>query len=351
VRALRKLLPYVGLGDKDIRVGNVFGQLASLDDELRQRLGVDTQAVPRHFKTPDVEPEREGRYLTLRDQWGAVWAMPVEDGQQYSPYRAPLADAVTPSEIENYSWPAVAADERMSAMATAARRLYEETDRALVVGPCCLGFFQMGWLLRGFETFAKDLVLEPRLAEALLERILELKMAYWEALLPQVSKYVLVIREEDDYAMQDRLMISPATFRRYFKPRWRRLFDLIRKRAGHEVHIFFHSCGAIRPLIPDLIEMGVEILNPVQVSAKGMDTYDLKATFGDTLTFWGGGIDTQQVLPHGTPQAVRAEIRRRITDLAPGGGFVFSAVHNIQSDVPLENLVAMWEALEEFGSY
>jgi uroporphyrinogen decarboxylase len=117
------------------------------------------------------------------------------------------------------------------------------------------------------------------------------------------------------------------------------------------VKIFYHSCGAISPLIPDLIESGIDILNPVQVSAAGMDTKELKKNFGKDLTFYGGGVDTQRVLPHGTPQEVRDEVKRRIDDLAPGGGFVFNTVHNIQADVPPENIMAMWEAVREYGVY
>ena len=115
--------------------------------------------------------------------------------------------------------------------------------------------------------------------------------------------------------------------------------------------LFFHCCGAIRDIIPDLIEVGVDALNPVQVAAAGMDSAGLKRDFGDALSFWGGGVDTQRVLPLGTPAEVRDEVRRRIDDLAPGGGFVFAAVHNIQGDVPPENILAMRQAVAECGAY
>jgi uroporphyrinogen decarboxylase len=134
-------------------------------------------------------------------------------------------------------------------------------------------------------------------------------------------------------------------------PRHRRLFDFIRRRAQARVYIFYHSCGAVMDMVPMLIDEGVDILNPVQVSARGMDTAELKRRFGDRLTFWGGGVDTQWVLPRGTPAEVRQEVRRRIDDLAPGGGFVFNTVHNVQADVPPENYMAMWEALQEYGVY
>ena len=134
-------------------------------------------------------------------------------------------------------------------------------------------------------------------------------------------------------------------------PYHKELFSFIKKKARSPVHIFYHTCGAVRPLIPLLIEEGVDVLNPVQVNAANMGTKELKRDFGADITFWGGGVDTQHVLPFGTPAEVRDEVRRRIDDLAPGGGFVFAAVHNVQGDVPPENFMAMWEAMREFGSY
>jgi uroporphyrinogen decarboxylase len=162
---------------------------------------------------------------------------------------------------------------------------------------------------------------------------------------------VLVVSEADDIATQRGPIISPAMYRNFIAPRHRRLFDFIRKRAQARVYIFYHSCGAVKDLIPQLLDEGIDVLNPVQVSADGMDTSELKRRYGNSLTFWGGGVDTQHVLPHGTPQQVRDEVRRRVEDLAPGGGFVFSTVHNVQADVPPENYLAMWEALQEHGAY
>ena len=140
---------------------------------------------------------------------------------------------------------------------------------------------------------------------------------------------------------------EPREHRELVKPRQAQLFSHIKKQAP--VFVFYHTCGSVVEILPDLIEVGVDILNPVQVSAAGMDTRRLKAEFGRDIVFWGGGVDTQRVLPHGTPQEVRDEVRRRIDDLAPGGGFVFNTVHNIQADVPPENILAMWETLQEYG--
>ena len=117
------------------------------------------------------------------------------------------------------------------------------------------------------------------------------------------------------------------------------------------MRLFFHSCGNVRPYLPGFIEAGVNILNPVHVTAAGMEPRALKRDFGDAITFWGGGVDTQHILPHGTPQAVKDDVKRNVEALAPGGGYVFNTIHNIQGDVPPGNIVAMYEALEECGAY
>jgi uroporphyrinogen decarboxylase len=158
-----------------------------------------------------------------------------------------------------------------------------------------------------------------------------------------------VVMDGDDYGSQIGPLISPRTFRRLLRPRLAELYSYIH--ANSRARVFLHSCGSIKPLIPDLILAGVDILNPIQVSARDMDTAALKREYGRELTFWGGGIDTQHVLPRGTPGDVADEVRRRLDDLMPGGGFVFSAVHNIQADVPPENIIAMWNALQTYGVY
>jgi uroporphyrinogen decarboxylase len=204
--------------------------------------------------------------------------------------------------------------------------------------------------MRGYENFFCDLAGNRPLAEAFCDKITELKMRYWEKALPLVGDLVDVIQEGDDYGGQNGLQVSPQLWREVFKPRLAQLIPHIKKCAPH-VFIFFHSCGSIHEIILDLIEVGVDILNPVQVGATNMDSQQLKKEFGDDLSFWGGGVDTQSVLPNGTPQQVRDEVKRRIDDFAPGGGFVFNTVHNIQADVPPENILAMREALREFGGY
>jgi uroporphyrinogen decarboxylase len=194
-----------------------------------------------------------------------------------------------------------------------------------------------------------DLVAEPEFAEAFLDRLCESICTAQKLFLTEVGDLIDVHFAADDLAGQSGPLVSPELWRRLIKPRQARILATIK--AHTQAKIFYHSCGAVDAFIPDLIEIGVDILNPVQVSAAGMDTATLKKKYGRNLSFWGGGCDTQKVLPYGTPADVRAEVRHRIRDLAPGGGFVFNPVHNIQPLVPPENVVALFQAARDYGRY
>ena len=172
----------------------------------------------------------------------------------------------------------------------------------------------------------------------LLDKIVDFKLAYWEKALAKLDSLVDVVIESDDLGAQNSLMISPRMYRKMIKPRHEKILDFIHSQT--DAKVFFHSCGAIRPLIPDLIDIGVDILNPVQFNATGMDAKSLKTEFGNDLVFWGGGVDTQSILDSASPSAVKDNVREQIEVLADGGGFVFATVHNIQADVPPENIVA-----------
>jgi uroporphyrinogen decarboxylase len=177
-----------------------------------------------------------------------------------------------------------------------------------------------------------------------------LKLDYWQKALVELGDLVDIVTYADDFGTQESQIISPDMFRRLIKPRVKILFETLIKSAPHAKR-FFHSDGNVRPLISDFIEMGVEILNPIHIRAKDMEPAGLKRDFGRDLAFWGGGVDTQGILPYGTPREVKDDVRRNIEALAPGGGYVFNTIHNIQADVPPENLIAMWQALQEYGVY
>jgi uroporphyrinogen decarboxylase len=227
---------------------------------------------------------------------------------------------------------------------------YRNAGYGVVLKSPFAGIFEMAQRIVGMESCLMMMASDRELAGMLLDKVLELKLAFWEMALPSLAHLVDVVAEFDDYGTQTSQLISPRMFRQQLKPRLKVLFERIGQLAPTAKR-FFHSCGNVRPIVPDLIEIGVEILNPVHVRATGMEPVALKRDFGAELVFWGGSVDTQGVLPHGTPQEVKEEVRRNIEALAPGGGYVFGPVHNIQADVPPENMLAMWEALRAYGEY
>jgi uroporphyrinogen decarboxylase len=201
--------------------------------------------------------------------------------------------------------------------------------------------------LRGLDTILMDLLVNPDFVHALLERLLEINMIATGRFLDAAGGYIQVFKASDDLATQQGLMMSPESYRTFLKPVHKKYFDLVKSKT--KAKIFFHSCGNIAEILDDLIEVGVDIINPVQVSALP-DTAELKKRFGDRVVFWGA-IDTQRVLPYGSPGDVAEEVKKRIDDLARGGGYVVAAVHSIQADVPPQNIVAMAEATRRYGTY
>ncbi len=340
----------LGLPPAPIRVLNIITQAARMDEDLLLQLRVDTRLVYGHWADPrQAALDEEAQYWAYCDEWGIQRRMPREGGLYFDIHRHPFdvdnVDAVWP----HYRWPDPYGAERYTGLRAEAERARAQGGFVVLMG-LCPGIVEMYSWLRGFDRFYIDLATEPRNVHRFLSRIVELKAAYWERALQLVGDCVDAVNEADDLAGQDGLLLSPQTYRKLIKPYHRALCAAIRRVAPH-VFILFHSCGAIRPLIPDLIEIGVDILNPVQVSARGMDPHELKNEFGRDLCFWGGGIDAQAVLGSGPLSRIKDDVRRNIETLAPGGGFVFAPTHIIQADVPPENVLAMWEALQQYGAY
>jgi len=229
-----------------------------------------------------------------------------------------------------------------------ARSLYENTDYAIMVAYGAQ-LMEMGQFLCRIDNFLADLAGNRRRAEALLDRLVEIHIAGLDRFLKAVGPYVQIVQVGDDLGTQTGPEISPRMFRELFLPRYRAIYQEIKRRSN--LYIFMHSCGSIYRLLPDIIEAGVDIINPVQTSAADMDPRRLKEEFGKELVFWGGGCDTQRVLCHGTPDQVRREVEEMVNTFAPGGGFVFAQVHNILPEVPVENILAMYEAFGDCCGY
>lgn len=350
LRAYAGLRTALGLPPVEVRIADLTQQLAEVDRDAMDFLGCDVRVIgPRAGSGYRREMVEADGYVSFRDEWGAGRRMPLDGGLYFDAYGAPLGGEVDAAAIDAFPWPDATDSGRYAGLAESARRIVDEEGRAVLLGSICGGLSEGLFKMRGFEDGYMDLAAEPGRARQVMEKILEIKLAYWDRALAELGDNVDVVGEADDLGGQDRTLFSPATYRALVKPLQAELFAFIRARTSAKV--FLHSCGAIRELIPDLIEIGVDILNPVQVSATGMDGAGLKREFGRDIVFWGGGVDTQRVLGGGSPDEVRAEVRRRIADLRAGGGFVFAAVHNVQPNVPPENLVAMWETWRDEAAY
>lgn len=323
---------------------DLLQQLAKPSEAFLEALDVDVRGVfPAPARPMDIV--QRGEYLWVEDEWGIGWKMPADGGLYYDLSHSPMkGDELTAGMIDGFPFPDPLLPCRTE---TLSRQAETYGDAGLTMHGVTSGVLEMALRLRGFQNFFVDMMVTPDMAGALLDRITDIKIAYWQSALAAAGGGIDVAVEPDDLGTQNSLLVAPDTYRALLKPRHTRLFQAIKKAAPH-IKVFLHSCGAVRPLIPDIIETGVDILNPVQVSAADMDIAALKREFGGALVFWGGGIDTQSILPGGTPAQIDGAVHRAIDTLAPGGGFVFNTVHNIQADVPPENLDALFMALEKY---
>lgn len=365
--AYNKLRDFLGLKPDGTKIFDVFQQISLIGDDLRERLGIDTTPLvlePLAWKKhtlPDGSPchipkrwnpeKTASGEMIVKNAEGITIAHMPEGGFYFESAHAPLKEAIChwdvyhfTDEIESFDRPYFA-DEPLEKTAERAKSLAETSGRAIVAN-LQLHLLAAGQALRGYEAFMTDLLIEKQLAHTLLTVLTDAYIAWSASYFERMAGTVDVVLLNDDLGMQSGPMLSPECYTEMIWPYQKRLFSHIREKSG--AHILFHSCGSVHRFIPQLIEAGVDALNPVQVSAEGMDTAKLKREFGKDITFWGGGCDTQHILCRGTKQDIRDEVKRRIDDLAPGGGFVFTQVHNIQPDVPPENIMAMYEAFFDF---
>ncbi len=351
IKAYKRLRQALGLPPMEVQIYDHIQQLALPDEEVMKLLGVDTRGLfALNSHNWNVNPIDGGDHWIYHDEWGITHHMLKPDEQYYSIAEVPLPDmSVTAADISNHNWPNMADSQRIAGLRELAQK-HRANGYLVVMKHPFAGIFEMSQRIVGMVNCLMLMSLNQQLMGVLFDKLLELKLDFWEMALPQLGDLVDVISYADDYGTNESQLISPQMFRQQLKPRLKILFTRIRELAPH-VKLFFHSDGNLRPILPDFKELGVDILNPVQFTAKGMELSGLKRDFGQDFVFWGGGVNTTGVLPFGTPQEVKDDVRRNIAALAPGGGFVFNTVHNILSDVPPENILAMREALQEYGVY
>jgi uroporphyrinogen decarboxylase len=321
---------------------------AAVDEATMRRLHVDVRGVldlePAAVLERNRTREPHSDYI---NSWGSGAVEIAPD--DWFPMVEPLADATTLDAIERYPWPDMDDPTRVAHMGAEAARLADDGEYAIMATPWLLFPLERAFAMQGMSRFLMNAALEPEFAEALLRKIASLCERLMGHVLDVLGDDVDIIKIGDDLGTQQRLLMSPTMYRSMLKPVHAEFIASIRRRT--KARIFFHTDGDVFQLIDDLVEIGVDILNPIQTSAGKMaDLAALKRRYGDALTVCGA-IDTQRILPHGTPDEVRAEVRRVIGELAPGGGYLLSSVHTIMNDVPAANILAMVDAVEAYGTY
>jgi uroporphyrinogen decarboxylase len=349
--AYTNLVRYLGL-EEEVEIMDYVQQLARPSEAVLERFRVDTRYIaagPGSDWTAEIiKAERGGRvWYDLTDEFGVRWSMP-EDSPLYMDITLhPLAEA-SRRDLHDYPWPRGDDPARFEGLRERALRLRRETPCAVVSGIAGV-IYESGWYLRGLEQWLVDLIQEPGFCADVLDRMLTYWLDWFRVFLDEAGDLVDVVMIGDDLAGQDGPLFSPEIYRRLVKPRHKRLVEYIRSRT--EARVWYHTCGSCAAFIPDLIDNGVQVLNPVQTSARNMDPFDLKRRFGRGIAFWGGGCDSQRILPRGTPAEVAENVRVHLAALMPGGGYVFTGTHNIQGDVPPENIVALLDTAYETGFY
>lgn len=344
-RVCSDLYRYLGLEDpKPIRIGAWANEVWNVDPRVRERLHSDTLPVFPKLPPPTANPDGS-------KTWSFFCGMRIRKVGYYDEaVDFPMARMTTKEEIDAYPWPDIHTD-IMPGVADYARTLYEGTDK-FIVG---INFFDMfpfnGYAyVSGMTKWLTDLKLRPRFYHQLAEKFLELTLAFDAQFYGGVAPYVDAAQIFDDLGSQQGPLMSPTDFREFYKPYMAEIIRNIRRHIRPEAKIILHSCGSVHAFIPDLIEIGVDILHGVQPLARNMEPERLKKEFGGRITFMGG-LDIQRLLPMATPEEVRKGVKKLMAAYAPGGGYIFSAAHNIEPDTPPENILAAFDAAWEYGKY
>jgi uroporphyrinogen decarboxylase len=348
VEAYQALVQYLNPksspGGQDDFGQSKIARVVNPSEEFLQRLDVDFRGL--FLGSPNRPLEKMLPDGSHQDELGVIRQRPP-GSYYYDVAYSPLNREMTVADLQKLTWPDPTDPGYTRGLRERALSLRQSTDYALVLHLQDI-IIHPSQYLRGFERWYMDFLLEPELIKSLLDILLEIRTVLAVAALKEVGDLIDVVSSSDDIADQRGPMISPKMYRQFIKPRHLHYFEALR--AHTSAKILYHSCGSVVSLIPDFIDMGVDFINPVQVSAANMDTAHLKKEYGDRIGFWGA-IDTMRVLPTCTPDEVRSEVRQRIHDLAPGGGYVLAAVHNIQPNVPPQNILAMFEAAHQYGRY
>jgi uroporphyrinogen decarboxylase len=345
-KAYNALLTHLGI-DRHREVFDWLRQNVAPEEDVLQRLGVDTRYVhPGNPHSWKFEPKETAKGLYLTDEWGCGFLKP-ESSLYYNLMDSPLKDASI-DDLDSYAWPDPMDPGYLEGVAERAKELHEAGEYGVVGNFAWETWFERAWKLRAMDRFYMDMVADKEFIHAILDKTVSIHMRFLKQMLSACGQYLDVVIQGGDLAGQNTTLMSPDTYREFIKPRQEKVISFIKEHTNAKV--FWHSCGAVSSLVDDFIDVGIDILNPVQVRATGMDARELKKRYGGRIVFWGG-VDSQHVLPTGSMQDVEDEVRHLIREAAPGGGLIACAVHNIQADVKAENVLAMFDSVRKYGAY
>jgi uroporphyrinogen decarboxylase len=350
-KAYRDLIDSLGIHD-EVQTLDPVQQLAQPCETLLERFHVDIRYIcahgPESFAGTIEQNHREGKFWhDLTDEFGVIWSMPDDQPLYMDISHHPLASA-TIEDLADYPFPTGNDPTRFTGVRAKALELRKETPYAISTG---IGgvVYEICWYMRGLERWFTDMIENPAFCEALLDQTLKYWLDYYTRFMEEIGDLVDVVMIGDDLAGQQGPLFSPDFYRKVVKPRQKRLVQHIKSLT--EAKIWYHTCGSCQPLIGDLIDNGIDALNPIQIGSEKMNPQELKKQFGAQITFWGGGCDSQHVLPFASPEEITQHVKQNLEIFKPGGGYVFNNVHNIQAGVPAENIIAMYDAAYEFGFY
>lgn len=346
--AYSDLIKYLGYDNLEIKIGYFNSQTVIVDEKIRKRFKADCYPLIPEGTTEEelnIQLDEEGKKFYI-DEFGLKWK---SSGLYYDPVESPLERDDIKS-VKNLKFPDLRNQpRRFDKLKKEAVKVYQDTDYATVLsGPLGGGIYvPCTWFL-GYESFFIKMITDRELVLELLNQIVQYHLEWWDIVLSEIGEFVQVVVLSDDLGSQEAPLMSPEMYRDIIKPFHEKVITFIKNKAN--VKVVFHCDGAIWDFIPDFIDMGVDALNPIQVSAKGMDnTSKLKQEFGDQICFWGATCGGQNILPNSNPKEIEREVKKRIDDLKSNGGLVLSSIHNIQKDVPPENIVAFYDALFKYS--
>jgi uroporphyrinogen decarboxylase len=356
IKAYIKLLEYLGIEDNDIRFADFVQQIVDPCEALLERFNIDIRYVrPKGgmIKIDEIEPQYEGKYVGVYDQFGVFWGNSAEKELDeilyYDPVIHPLAECTSVQEINDFDWPDGTDKKPFIGLRDQAKKLSKTTDYALSGHPSgCV--YEYTTFLFGFTTALRYLRTKPELIIVAMENLLTYWIEYNTTFLSEVGKFLDIVCINGDLAEQaGPIMNLNQIYVKLIKPIEKQLSDEVHKLTDAKVN--YHCCGSIPLFIPHFSEIGYDVVNPVQISAYDMEPCSLKERFGKSISFWGGLCNTQKTLPFGTPESIRNEVRRNFECFKPGGGYIASNIHNITAEVPPQNIIAMFDAADEYRNY